>query len=197
MKKKYIFISIVALLVTFILLTLFVHPSPGKGTVSDFEELVRKGDVEHIIEMIERTSITHISIRDKASPLYLINFDCASDVPRKKGCRVAYCSRLKCKDFFFEKARKTNYFYLDGGLRTYIQEKCGNVAEVKYLIDFFEMFEMNSIYFNRDANAIYFKLVEDGRSYAFRYSFNKVSDGDSNGSNIKKINDNWLLIADE
>ncbi|MBR3518825.1 MAG: hypothetical protein IKN77_01740 [Paludibacteraceae bacterium] len=35
MKKKYIFISIVALLVTFILLTLFVHPSPGKGTVSD------------------------------------------------------------------------------------------------------------------------------------------------------------------
>ena len=50
---------------------------------------------------------------------------------------------------------------------------------------------------NRDANAIYFELVEDGRSYAFRYSFNKVSDGDSNGSNIKKINDNWLLIADE
>ena len=107
--------------------------------------------------MIERTSITHISIRDKASPLYLINFDCASDVPRKKGC----------------------------------------VAEVKYLIDFLEMFEMSSIYFNRDANAIYFELVEDGRSYAFRYSFNKVSDGDSNGSNIKKINDNWLLIADE
>ncbi len=92
MKKKYILISIVALLVTFILLTLFVHPSLGKGTVSDFEELVR---------------------------------------------------------------------------------------------------------INRDANAIYFELVEDGRSYAFRYSFNKVSDGDSNGSNIKKINDNWLLIADE
>ena len=159
MKKKYILISIVALLVTFILLTLFVHPSPGKGTVSDFEELVRKGDVEHIIEMIERTSITHISIRDKASPLYLINFGfgCASDDPRKSG----------------------------------------NVAEVKYLIDFFEMFEMYSIDFNRDANAIYFELVEDGRSYAFRYSFNKVSDGDSNGSNIKKINDNWLLIADE
>lgn len=50
---------------------------------------------------------------------------------------------------------------------------------------------------NRDANAICFELVEDGRPYAFRYSFNKVSDGDSNGSNIKKINDNWLLIADE
>ncbi len=197
MKKKYIFISIVALLVTFILLTLFVHPSPGKGTVSDFEELVRKGDVEHIIEMIERTSITRISIRDKSYPLYYIEYDCAFDVPLKKGCRVVYCPRLTYKDFFFEKARRTNCFYLDGRVRIPIEEKGGNVAEVKYLIDFFEMFEMYSIYFNRDANAIYFELVEDGRSYAFRYSFNKVSDGDSNGSNIKKINDNWLLIADE
>ena len=178
-------------------LTLFARPSSGKGTVSDFEELVRKGDVEHIIEMIERTSITRISIRDKSYPLYFIEYDCAFDVPLKKGCRVVYCPRLTYKDFFFEKARRTNFFYLDEGVRTPIEEKGGNVAEVKYLIDFLEMFEMNSIYFNRDANAIYFELVEDGRSYAFRYSFNKVSDGDSNGSNIKKINDNWLLIADE
>ena len=193
MKKKYIFISIVALLVTFILLTLFVHPSPGKGTVSDFEELVRKGDVEHIIEMIERTSITRIEIRDNAYPLYIIRY---GDSP-KEAKQFPYCSRLTYKEFFFDKARKTNYFYLDERIRTCIERTGGNVAEVKYLIDFLEMFEMYSIYFYRDENAIYFELVEDGRSYAFRYSFNKVSDGDSNGSNIKKINDNWLLIADE
>ena len=61
----------------------------------------------------------------------------------------------------------------------------------------FEMFEMRSIYFDRDEDAICFKLIVDNHLYSFRYSLNKNSGGELGGANIKKINDRWLLIADE
>lgn len=90
---------------------------------------------------------------------------------------------------------KEIYIHIDSGFISDIHPIdtiCSSITWEGTVSDFEELVRIN-----RDANAIYFELVEDGRSYAFRYSFNKVSDGDSNGSNIKKINDNWLLIADE
>jgi hypothetical protein len=164
--------------------------------VSDFKELVEKGDMEHVVEMVKRSSITWIEIRDKYYPIYIIHYGDAFD-PINERTQFPYCPRLMYKKFIFTKAKKTNFFYLDEVTRCCIERKGGNVAEVKYLIDFFEMFEMCSIYFDRNEDAIYFRLIENNHLCSFRYSFNKNSDGELDGSNIKKINDNWLFIVDE